>query len=75
MSENKKIGNGFIDLRKDVPCEFTEIVISYYIDSFNKFNQITLIKDNIIEYCGPFEIKYHAEYLNLDITKFEEIKK
>jgi len=54
--------------------EFTEIIISYYLDSFNQLNQITLIKDGFIEYCGPFEIKYHSEYLNLDITRFEEIK-
>lgn len=59
---------------KDNNTGFTEIVITYYIDSFNQFNQITLIKDDIIEYCGPFEVKYHAEYLNLAITRFEEIK-
>ncbi len=54
--------------------EFTEIIINYYLDSTETFNQIILIKDGIIEYCGPFEIKYHAQYLNLDITRFEEIK-
>ena len=37
---------------KDNNTGFTEIVITYYIDSFNQFNQITLIKDGFIEYCG-----------------------
>lgn len=53
---------------------YSEIIINYYVDTItNGFNQIVLINDGVIEYAGPFELKYHAEYLNLDITRFEAI--
>jgi len=51
---------------------YTEIIINYYKES-DSFNQIVFIKDGFIEYVGPFELKYHAEHLNLPITRFEAI--
>jgi hypothetical protein len=51
---------------------YTEITITYYKDSDN-FHQIVLIKDGIYVYIEPFDLKHHAEYLNLDITTFKEI--
>jgi hypothetical protein len=51
---------------------YDEIVISR--NSKGEFTQITFIKDYIIEYCGPFEPKYHNEYLNLEITKYLQSK-
>lgn len=51
---------------------YTEIIITYYKDS-NNFNQIILITDGVIDFVEPFELKHHAQYLNLDITTFKEI--
>jgi hypothetical protein len=47
---------------------FDEIIINV---RNNEFNQIVFIKDCVIEYVGPYEPKYHSEYLNLDITIFK----
>ena len=52
--------------------EYTERIINYYKGS-NAFNQIVFIKDGFIEFVEPFELKHHGEYLNLDVTVFEEI--
>ena len=54
--------------------EFTEIVINYYKDA-QTFNQIVFINNGFIEYVEPFALKYHSQYLNLDITIFKQIDK
>jgi hypothetical protein len=51
---------------------YTEIIINYYKDSSN-FNQIIFINNGFVEFAEPFELKHHSQYLNLDITVFQEI--
>lgn len=52
---------------------FIEIIINYYTGS-NEFNQISFISDDYSLQIELFELKHHSQYLNLDITRFEEIK-
>ena len=47
---------------------FDEILITV---RDNSFNQIAFINNGIIEFVEPYEMKYHMEYLNLDITEFK----
>ncbi len=54
---------------------YTEIIISYRKDSYNQFENIAFIDNGIIVTIEPFDLKYHKEYLNLDITCFEEFEK
>jgi hypothetical protein len=51
---------------------YTEIIITYYKDS-STFNQIAFLIYGIYDTVQPFELKYHSEYLNLDITTFKQI--
>ena len=51
---------------------YDEIIITYYKDSMF-FNQIAFIKNGIYENVEPFELKNHSEFLNLDITVFQQI--
>jgi hypothetical protein len=52
---------------------YTEIIITYYKDS-STFNQIAFLINGIYDNVEPFELKYHCEYLNLDITTFKQIQ-
>jgi hypothetical protein len=51
---------------------YTEIIITYYKDS-STFHQIAFLINGIYDTVETFELKYHSEYLNLDITTFEQI--
>lgn len=48
---------------------YKEIVITVVEDRFDKIAFID--NDGLYEYVGPFEPKYHNEFLNLDITVFK----
>lgn len=52
---------------------YREIVINYYTDS-NEFNQICFIAEDYTMEIEPYSMKHHSKYLNLDVTRFEEIK-
>lgn len=51
---------------------YTEIIINYYT-GLSSFNQIVFFINGFIDSVEPFELKHHAEYLNLPITRFEAI--
>jgi hypothetical protein len=50
--------------------EWSEIIISI---RDNKPHQIAFIKDCIMEFVEPFEVKHHYRYFKLDITTFKFI--
>jgi hypothetical protein len=54
--------------------QYTEIIITYRIDSYNQLDSITFIDNGVIVTSEPFDFKYHSEYLKLDITKFESYR-
>lgn len=64
--------NFLTDNKRLLNPENKEIIINYYKDS-DHFNQIAFLEDGAYITIEPFELKHHAEYLNLEITKFVEI--
>ena len=51
---------------------YDEIVIT--VNSDGSYGQIGFIKDFMWEYVGPFEPKYHNEYLTNDVTIFKYLQ-